>query len=649
MQVGLSDCRSFGSNQHQSGRSAKVSIGITIEKSPRSHTVVSGARKENAPALHSPEEHSSCKGRVVDVKSRPHGAVNLETTKAVLKEQKTLDCEPSRSSSRKTSYTNADKLYVNDVSVSTHKKADGLAYKHNRLEEGDTYVQQGLTFATVQKPSLLDHEVRRELPGEVDKKINNGLKMKLWEILGGVPSQKEQNMNSPKVDEDKENIKVDHNRGLREDRVPRAKHYSDPIETDSDSPNQTVRRPATRSMTRKRTPNKIARSLDDALNSGKKPISSTCSDYNHKAEENLGVHDNEKNLFLFGREENRRMLNQKAYEKSEAHIEFEKISRSTSDNNPCSRTNFQCNNKKDIFSFAEVAGNKKTSEKNVKAQSKRYNKKKNTAIDMKTINLPSGSSSKSAMQKDKNKRFFPAPTTVNLPSGSSSKSIPQNVKKEKVFISPAKGIQRIETSPCVPHPIKKQSTQPKNDPNNSKSTQMHRQGLSNIPLVPKVLVYETVRSSLLEKEKPSWAYLNSSPMPKVTVQHDKAACSPVTSKEDASDDLKSPTFAGNATPSTPSKPSNEIAGSPLRRDINFTWKFHNSDIMDNDKPGSCRSEAKTESSDDTRSIYESHSTFEVGNETKERLSLSPITGHDSDSFGAKELKNTGSIHFCNAI
>ncbi|KAH0459973.1 hypothetical protein IEQ34_010636 [Dendrobium chrysotoxum] len=611
--VGHSDCRSLGSNQHQSGRSAKASIGITVEKSP---TVASGVGKEDAPALHSAEIHSSGKGMGVGEQSRPHGEVNSETTKVELKGQKNSECLPSRSSCCKTSNADASKFYVNQLPVlpsvvSTHKKVVGLAYEHDREQRGDAYLDQGLTFASMKKTNLLDQEISGEPTVQPYKSTTDGLKMKLWEILGGAPSQKENIINSKNIDTGKENVCVEYNRGLQKGRVARPKPSSDPIETDSDSPNQTIRRPATRSMTRKKISDKIGKKLDDALNNGKKPLSSTCSDCKHKAKENLRGSGDENIFFSFGRDD-QRMQNQSVYAKSEADIEFRKISGSISDMNPNVQTNFKCKDKEDIFSFALAVGNKRTSVKSA-------NEKRNAAIEKETIYVPNLSSSKSTLQKNEKKKSFPS---------------------AKVLQS----MNDIETSPCMSCPSKTQSMQPKTAQNDSQNSQMNAQNLSGIPFVLEAVAYENTQSSLLKKEKRSCGPVNSSAMLKFASQHDKATRSPVTSSADTTDDLQSPTLAGKVTTATSSRPSNEIVGSPLQsRKIEFTWNFNNSDILDN-KPRSGGSGTNTESSDDTREVYESRdedSTFMDGNETKEQLSLSPKARHDSDSFGAEELKIKG--------
>ncbi|XP_020580929.1 meiosis-specific protein PAIR3 isoform X2 [Phalaenopsis equestris] len=618
--VGPSDCRSLGSNQPQSGRSAKVSIGITVEKSP---TVQSGVGKEDAP-VQSAEIHSSCIGRVVGNQSRLRREANLEKKRVELEGQKNSNCLPLRSSCCRTSIADASKCYVKQSPVlpsvdSAHRKTDRFAYEHDRERSGDLYVDQGPAFVSMKKTNLLDQEINGEQTVEPYKNTTDGLKMKLWEILGGASSQKEHSMNTMKL-ESNENIGVDCNQGLQKGGTARPKPSSDPIETDSDSPNQTVRRRATRSMTRKNIPNKTGKKLNGAFNNGKKPLSSACSDFKHKAVENLKGSHNEKVFFSFSREE-KRMQNLSAHAKSEADIELRKISGSSSDNNPNVQTNFECNDKEDIFSFDVVVGNKRTV-KGTNAQFERPNEKRKAAIEKKTIHLPTLSNSKSSLQKNEMENSF-----------SSAKVLPS--------------MNEVEVSPCTPCPSKKQSMQPKNVLNDGQNSQMKAQNLSSVPLMPEAVTYENNQSSLPEKEKRLWEHVEASPMSKFIFQHDKPTSSRVTSSADASDDLQSPTLAGKTTPIMPSRPPNEIAGSPLQsRKINFTWNFHNSDIVHNDNPISGGSKANTESSDDTREAYESRdleSTFVDGNETKEQLSLSPKTRHDSDSFGADQLKIKGFI------
>ncbi|KAG0482930.1 hypothetical protein HPP92_011014 [Vanilla planifolia] len=602
--VGQSDVRSLGSSQRPSGRSAKVSIGITIDKSP---TVVSGIRKEDTPALHHGKRCSTQEG-MAKQNIQPE---RLEKEMVDFVKQKDSEEFLSRFRYHEASNTDSGKFNLKHVPVLncldlTNKMVNDLAYVPKPENDANTCRGPGFAFNTIRETNFVSKETKREKPKEVDRSTINGLKMRLWEILGGVPSQDEPSIRSVELNKNKDDAAVDHNKGSWKGRAGRPKQSSDPIETDSDSANQTTRRPTTRSMTHSRAQVRIEKKAHGALNNGKKPLSSSCLGYRCKVEKKLRGGSENKNIFSFHAEGNCITPKQNTSGRINIEKDINKRSRCTSD----SKCNFEMNINRDseenIFSFDEE-GNKiipdiSASEKNKAA--------------MELRRIPNRSSSKSSMQKNEGQRSFPSPAKV---LGHNNGRV---------------------NSPSLPSPSKTPSMPSKNasnDSHHSKSNALNAGKLFSSPLVPTVT--ENAQGLRLDKDSISPENLNESSLSKSAVQLQQDAHSQMTWKTHILEDQHSPTFAVNEA-SVRSRKSNEFTGSPLPiRNLNLTLKFLSSEIVDDGKPRACCPEANTESFYDTRELHESQnleSNFMGAKVPMQSLSLSPTTGHDSDGFRVKK-------------
>ncbi|GFY98616.1 hypothetical protein Acr_13g0000170 [Actinidia rufa] len=87
------------------------------------------------------------------------------------------------------------------------------------------------------------------------KNRREALRIKLWDILGTVSSQNKQVSQDPEVGV--YNLNPEQNIDKKSKPFVKSRQNSDTIEPDFESPDQTIRRPVTRSLTKKRAPSKV--------------------------------------------------------------------------------------------------------------------------------------------------------------------------------------------------------------------------------------------------------------------------------------------------------------------------------------------------------------------------------------------------------
>ncbi|KAJ6972714.1 cytospin-B-like isoform X3 [Populus alba x Populus x berolinensis] len=281
----MSVCRSFGSNYHPSSQSRKISIGILIDSLPKKR---SGGTKEDEAAVPNIERVNSKKESSVESKKRGKGAIDA-TTKG--KQTEAPGRVPSpwtttrsfhqklpisegvhavgtsslpRSTGRGNRISTAKNVPVkhsveffakhtsNSHSGDGKKKFGGFTYKRKGGEDRNSQPGEEFTFATAQEGSILDKVATNDKTEE----RTETLKMKLWEILGNVSSQKIQPSNSQVHQIGANNLNPEQILNQADDVVVKPRQSPDTIETDSESPNHTMKRPVTRSLTRKRASTK---------------------------------------------------------------------------------------------------------------------------------------------------------------------------------------------------------------------------------------------------------------------------------------------------------------------------------------------------------------------------------------------------------
>lgn len=273
----MSDCRSI-SNYQQSSQSRKISIGVMVDSVAKK---MSGAAKEDDVAVPTERKNLNVensievkkKGQQVTapVKRKPIEAPEQEgspwiTTRSLRQQSsfpETFFCaEQPATSGRQNKLsgqknapaTHSVQFCTNKTSIlqsdSGEKQFDGITYKRKGMKDGSTETVKEFSFAAAQEDHVSDKADKTETQTET-------LRMKLWEILGNISSPKSQHSNSQSHEVGANNLKPGQNFDQKGGEVVRPRQNSDTIETDSEDPDHTIRRPVTRSLTQKRVSPKV--------------------------------------------------------------------------------------------------------------------------------------------------------------------------------------------------------------------------------------------------------------------------------------------------------------------------------------------------------------------------------------------------------
>ncbi|XP_057422765.1 meiosis-specific protein ASY3 [Lotus japonicus] len=277
-----SDCRSFGSNVHQSSQSRKISIGIMVDSNARARC---GAKGDGA-VVSNPERVTSNVGNFVGEKSKVEGmtaSANIKeiggakgvehswvsksfyqktpTSETILQANETSNLLVSHGGRDKPDGIKcaAEKQSVQFFSYQTsnfpsdnYKKFDGESSKRKgRNDETPEERVEEFTFTTAPGVVESDKTKAEDKVNRTDNSTEN-LRMKLCQILGTTSSPKTQDSGSHtrKMDEESSPIKL--RVYQKEHKFAKNIQNSDPIETDSENSGQTRERPVTRSRTRKK-------------------------------------------------------------------------------------------------------------------------------------------------------------------------------------------------------------------------------------------------------------------------------------------------------------------------------------------------------------------------------------------------------------
>ncbi|XP_008227768.1 PREDICTED: uncharacterized protein LOC103327247 [Prunus mume] len=305
-----SNCRSFGSINHPSSQSRKISIGIMVDQLAKKK---SGVTREGEVVAPNAEMEKSNLGNTTQGKSKKEEftaskkakqtkepqQVNSPriTTTSFHQKMRTSDTVlhakhysnlPSGSGkqykldgARNAPLTYSVQFFANQTSFleSDGKKQnnfDRVTYQKKEVKDGAVEVQD-FTFETAKEVIMSDKEVLVDKAVATEGRRTETLRMKLWEILGTVSSPDDQRSKSqlhevgddnlnpqPEFDQmgatvvkskqnsDKPGQKYDE----KGDVSINPRQNSDTIEMDSESPDNVVRRPVTRSLSRKRAPTK---------------------------------------------------------------------------------------------------------------------------------------------------------------------------------------------------------------------------------------------------------------------------------------------------------------------------------------------------------------------------------------------------------
>ncbi|OVA16611.1 hypothetical protein BVC80_1543g43 [Macleaya cordata] len=184
-------------------------------------------------------------------------------------------------------------FYANQTSIlhssnDVQEKFDSITYGRMREKGGRTERVEEFAFAAAQEIHVSD----KGAEGKKEKtacQSNESLKMKLWEILGTAPSQNERKSNSQTLEVGVKNSRLAGNLYQKSSRAVKPRQNSDTIETDSESPPKTARRPVTRSLARKKASTKAQPKFQNKIDNGRKLPSSS----------NNRQQCQEKNIFTF--------------------------------------------------------------------------------------------------------------------------------------------------------------------------------------------------------------------------------------------------------------------------------------------------------------------------------------------------------------
>ncbi|KAG9459996.1 hypothetical protein H6P81_004504 [Aristolochia fimbriata] len=277
-----------GWNFSQSSQGQKVSIGLTLQDSVKA---TPGFRKEDQVQLHLEKKFKSSQGKTVEedrevgtaetieyrqpeLTQVPTGCFSTGSLTATLRNgvqisaKQTENLETSDVSRKKVGVT-CGKKGAKSLNKETMEEIASIPGSGKYVSDGDIHIKNSVTDVRNKEKGMdverveefasgTRHGIRARVEAigaketdKTDKGSTEALRMKLWEILGNANAEQPQKANSPTFETEPRNSKAKTNRVDRYETM-KPKLNSDTIETDSESPRKTVKRPITRSLTRNR-------------------------------------------------------------------------------------------------------------------------------------------------------------------------------------------------------------------------------------------------------------------------------------------------------------------------------------------------------------------------------------------------------------
>ncbi|KAJ7977755.1 Asynaptic protein [Quillaja saponaria] len=278
----MRDCKSFGSNCRPSSQSRKISIGVVVDSVANRR---SGTMKESEAIKRNTQ-------RVISNIETPDGDKNKDkgvTAATSLNQKVPGEVKSSQITVRSlhqrapTSETIPQATHDANLLVSggMQDKVEGIEMKsvpvkcsfqlfsnqtsifqssdHNPKKfDARTCKRKGNKDGTAEKvEEFTAQQVCKSDEANIDDRTNKTenrtetLRLKLWEILDTVSSHKNQHLRSQIHNIDEGHMQPERHLDQKDD-----KQTSDTIETDSENPDHIIRRPVTRSLTRKKAPTK---------------------------------------------------------------------------------------------------------------------------------------------------------------------------------------------------------------------------------------------------------------------------------------------------------------------------------------------------------------------------------------------------------
>ncbi|CAK8572646.1 unnamed protein product [Lathyrus sativus] len=277
------DCRSMGSNILQSSQSRKISIGVMADSKA---SLRSGALKMDGAVTPNTDRVTSKVGNITGGESKAEGVTTSSKLKKIggpkAVEGSWMSKSPYQKSPTSEANLQANKTSsllvspagqnepdgverearVQFFSVQTphlpsnnYKKFDGDTNRSSRRKErkdGSAEERaEEFTFTTTPKVFGSDKTNANDKISRTENSTEN-LRMKLCQILGTTSSPKTQDSGSHTYNKDKESSSLKPRLNQKENEFVKSKQNSDTIETDSENPDHTRKRPVTRSRTRKK-------------------------------------------------------------------------------------------------------------------------------------------------------------------------------------------------------------------------------------------------------------------------------------------------------------------------------------------------------------------------------------------------------------
>ncbi|TYG61529.1 hypothetical protein ES288_D07G155900v1 [Gossypium darwinii] len=275
----MSDCRSLGSNFHPSSQSRKISIGVILDSLVERKL---GDIKEDECKQSNTERIKPDNGIYAEGKNKGEPATTSKGKQTEHAEQvKSPWITPGKSLAARTAFSNLgqkkhkkakDVPVTDSVQFFSNKTfnaqnvrskqnsfdsfIDDLTYKRKGRNDGNS---QKVEFNLADAGKVLESD-KLVLEGKANKTQNKPtetLKMKLQELLGNVSSPESQLSRSQDQEANANNLKPQISADHMGHTVVKPRQNSDTIETDSENPDQIIKRPVTNSLTRKRAPAEV--------------------------------------------------------------------------------------------------------------------------------------------------------------------------------------------------------------------------------------------------------------------------------------------------------------------------------------------------------------------------------------------------------
>lgn len=286
----MSQCRSFGSNYHPSSQPKKISIGIVVDQPTKAKP---SDIQEDAAATAVPVMQNLGSSKVDTMEDmrkyeKVKGQSKEKQNEAAVKEsspwvssrsfQKNLPCSQGVCDAQQAPSTLFNQSQRSNGGLQTE---DGLQKKFSigifaMKGQGDSSSNRivEVPFATAQELNVPVNQVAQEKAENTENKGSDVLRTKIWEVLGTVSTPTKQFSNSQTLKTCTDNLEPELNSDKKKSSDVKPRQNSDTIESDSDSPNNTMKRPVTRSLTRKR-PTKVqqrkAKNAPSSSNKHKQP------------------------------------------------------------------------------------------------------------------------------------------------------------------------------------------------------------------------------------------------------------------------------------------------------------------------------------------------------------------------------------------